>query len=140
MLIASSLRSKSKNEGACDEDVTARGTSVASLQIGKEGRGVHSCLPLDGWVPTTWGLGISVLTILVTRGKHCDPPCRPASGVKKHVPKSQVSQLHLDPGTCPLTYAGVTSLPKRKCSPPGADVGVGIVVSSTQQMGKPGDM
>ena len=67
MSARSSSRRDSRKDITAGEGATLEGTPLASRRPGLAGVGVYSCLPLDVPVPATAGLGISLLTVVVTR-------------------------------------------------------------------------
>jgi len=103
----------SRNDITAGEEATSGGTPLASRRPGLAGVGVHYFLPLDLPVPATAGLGVSALTVVVTRE---EPPCpanQPASAGAEPGPRKQVSQPQPEPGACPSTYAGAMSPAER---------------------------
>ena len=89
-------------------------------------------MPLDVPVPATGGLGISVLTVVVTR----DYPPGPATsaGVGGGGTKPEKTGI-----PAPAGAGGVSVDVRRGDLSPGEEVEVGIVVSGAQQPGEPGD-
>jgi len=87
---------------------------------------------LDVPVLTTAGLGISVLTVVVTR----EEPPGPATSAGVGGGGTE----HEEPGIpAPAEAGGVSVDVRRGDVSPGEDVGAGMVVTGVQQPGEPGD-
>jgi len=114
------------------EEATSRGTPLASRRPGIAGVGVHFCFPLDAPVPATAGLGISVLTVVVTREEPPGPVT--SAGVCGGGTRPDETGIPASAGA-----GGVSVDVRRGDVSPGEDVGVGVVVSGAQQPGEPGD-
>jgi len=67
MSARSSSRRESRKDITAGEEATSGGTPLASRRPGLADVGFHACLLFDAPVPATAGLGISVLTVVVTR-------------------------------------------------------------------------
>ena len=132
MSARSSSRRDSRKDSTAGEQATSGGTPLASRRPRLAGVGVHSCLPLDVPVPATAGLGLSVLTVVVTREEPAGPATSAGAGGGGTKPE--------EPGIpAPAGAGGVSVDERRGDAPPGEDVGAGMVVSGAQQPGEPGD-
>jgi len=122
-------RRNSRKERTAGEYETSGGTPLASRRPGLEGVGIHSCFPLDEPVPATAGLGIFVLTVVVTRE---EPPC-PASS-------AGVGGGGARPQETGIPAPGVVSVDVRRDSVfPAEEFMIGRVVSGAKQPGELGD-
>jgi len=132
MSARSSSRRDIRKDSTAGEDETSRGTPLASRRPGLAGVWVHSCLLLYVPVPATAGLGISVLTVIVTREEPPGPATSAGVGGDGTKPE--------EPGIpAPAGAGGVSVDVRRGDASPGEDVKVGMVVPGAQQPGEPGD-
>jgi len=131
MSARSSSRRDSRKDITAGEEATSGGTPLASRRPGLAGIGVHACLPLEVPVPATDGLGISVLTVVVTREK--PPGSATSAGVGGGGTKPEETGI-----PAPAGAGGVSVDVRRGAVSSGEDVGVGIVVSGAQHPGESG--
>jgi len=132
MSARSSSRRDSRKDITAGEEATSGGTPLASRRPGLPGVGVHSCWPLDVPVPATVGLGISVLTVIVTREEPLGPAT--SAGVGGGGTKPEETGIPAAAGAGAV-YVDV----RRGDLSPGEDVGVGMIVSGAQLPGEQGD-
>jgi len=132
MSARSSSRRDSRKDIMAGEKATSGGTPLAARRPRLAAVGVHSFLPLDVPVPATAGLGISVLTVVVTR----EEPPGPATSAGVGGDGTRPEETGIP---SPAEAGGVSVDVRRGDVSTGEDVGVVVVVSGAQQPGEPGD-